>query len=107
MAQSDWSLGLTPERIAEFLKYHGRKGIKTMSALGNNQPAYAAITDEVGQHLLKHVMAKMEDRLNKIIALEADDKDKLEYGILRDIFNEWVEIIYTQRKLADRIQGGQ
>lgn len=102
----DWSLGLSAADVGAFLQTHGTKGTKTLSLLGRNQPAYEAVTSPVGQVILRKVMAQMENILEKITNLEDTAEERIEYKVLKSCFDDWVGIINTQQKAANKIKGG-
>jgi hypothetical protein len=79
--------------VQKFLAIHGKKGVKTLSLLGKNQPFYNAMQSDVGQEILRDVMRKMEILLDKIVAMKASDYEVMEYKTLKGLLLNWSERI--------------
>jgi len=99
-----FELDVTPDEIEKFLAVHGTKGVKTLSVLGKDRHFMLAIRSEIGQELLRDLMAIMEHKLNKIIELKASELEKAEYTAYRKLFFSWVGKIKRFEKNRAKIK---
>ncbi|MHA1951844.1 MAG: hypothetical protein ACW987_18515 [Candidatus Thorarchaeota archaeon] len=94
--------------IEKFLAIHGKKGIKTLSILGQRQKFAAAMKTEVGQMVLKSIMVKMEvllDKMHKRIREYKDPQiEMISYNALCDLFIELVERITKFNDVKKKIK---
>lgn len=97
---------ITYADIEKFLAVHGQKGAKTLSELSKRNDFAQAITDPIGQSLMKDLMTQMEMLLEKIIIEKASSEEKAEYRVCRKLFNEWVRKIKEYRNLKNKIKQG-
>lgn len=102
--KTPWKDEITPADIEKFLAVHGQHGVKTLSLLGRKDDFYTAVTDKLGQELMKDVMVEMERLLLKIIEDKADENEKADYRAYRKIFEKWSRKIKEYRDLRHKIK---
>ena len=101
--KTDFSKTLKFDDIENHLAVHGQRGVKTLSIISKKNEFQQAITDPIGQTLMKDLMIQMEILLNKIIDEKADDKDRAEYRVCRKLFEQWAIKIKEYRALQDKV----
>jgi len=70
--------------IQKFLAKTGKRGARTLSMLGQLSGFITALQTEVGFELLKDDVARHDALFVKIYNMEADDKEKAEFRVLKD-----------------------
>jgi len=66
---------------------------------------YKLITSEIGQELLQNAMSRMNLLLEKIVAIDASEEEKMEYNVYFRIFNEWADKISAYLTALDKMKG--
>ena len=91
--------------LESFLSRRKKKeGERVFKALGRTQSFFQAINTPLGQELLSSVVERMEIILERIISEDADNKEKAEFRVLRNITSEWSEKINTFQKAKEEIK---
>ena len=93
----------TFDKIELFLSKTGQKGSDLLSVLGKQVSFIQAYDSEVGQQLLKDVIALMEHHLEAIIEEKATPEERAEFRVLRKILFKWSERINAYRANVDKI----
>jgi len=102
--KTDFKEEITLDDIENFLAVHGQKGAKTLSLLSYKNEFYQAITNPLGQTLMRDLMILMEGNLNKIIDMKATDDEKAEYRSYKKLFERWSGKINEYLKLKNKVK---
>ncbi len=81
--------------LHRLLEEKGKRGATLLSFLGKQIPFIEALSSEVGNECLKDLISITESRLQKIICEEADEKDKAEYRVAKEILSRWAGRLET------------
>ena len=85
---------VTLNEVENFLSiHHAKPADKLMVIISANLDFYTAISSPIGQELLKEIMDLMGSRLTKIIENTASDEERVEYKVLKKIFEDWLKRI--------------
>ena len=77
---------------------------QSLEILGQLMPFNDACQSEVGIELLADLRQRYDSLLMKIAKIEATDKDKLEYEVVRDMLAKWTNRITLYNKKAKEVE---
>lgn len=72
---------------------------QTLEILGQLMPFRDACESEVGIELLADLRKRYDSCLMKIAKVEASDKDKIEYEVVRDLLTKWTNRLAVYNRL--------
>jgi len=103
---TDWKQEeITSASIDEFLRIHGKNGVKTLSLLGRNHDLFEFASSDIGTKLLRGIMVKMEQLLEKIIDGKATAEETMEYGVNARFFNTVADKVSLYLKSQKKVAG--
>ena len=103
----EWDVEITPQVIEDYVKRHNAKSCtRIMSVLGKKQPFYQAIRTEIGRELLKDMIMKLEQLLEKAINDDITEKEKAEYRVLKELSETWAIRIHAYLQKVHKLKAG-
>jgi hypothetical protein len=76
---------------------------QTLEILGQLMPFKDACESEVGVELLADLRQRYESLLFKIAKVEASERDKIEYEVVRDIMAKWTNRLVLYNKKSKEV----
>ena len=77
---------------------------QSLEILGQLMPFNDACQSEVGIELLADLRQRYDSALMKIARVEATDKDKIEYEVVRDLLAKWTNRITLYNKKTKEVE---
>ncbi|MHC4728106.1 MAG: hypothetical protein ACYS17_12860 [Planctomycetota bacterium] len=99
---SDLNIDLKLSDIERHKQRHGpRKTAQIMSRLGKKHKFVEAVKTPVGEQLLKDMMVRMDDLLEKNLRQKMTDRERIEYEVLEKLSETWISRIYSYLQTAN------
>ena len=96
--------------MENYIARHGKKGkemvSRLLSALGKDEQFLNAFNSPVGSELLSDLVEIMETRLDKIIDETAEEKDKAEFRVAKELATRWVGKINEYNRHLKQLKEG-
>ena len=97
---------ITLADIENHIAKHGRKATtQILTILGQKRALYDAVMSEEGRIILRSVMGRMDELLEKIVNTTDDFEERIEYRILCKIMRGWAEELANYKKHSDKLKG--
>ena len=93
-------------KLQQFLTKNPKMGARVLSQLGKDMQFVNAISDPLGQEIMRDAIAQMEILLEKVVMDEATDVDKADYRAYRRILNTWVARINKYKEKVELVNQG-
>lgn len=97
---------ITAEDLARHTRKHGRKATHTLlSILGRRRPHHELVKSPGGQMMFFHLMARMDDLLDKVVSNKATEVERIEYAISVDFLKHNTDMMVNYKKHGDKLKG--
>lgn len=97
---------ITAEDLARHTRKHGRKATHTLlSILGRRRPHYELVKSAGGQMMFFHLMARMDELLDKVVSNNATEEERVEYAISVDFLKHNTDMMVNYKKHGDKLKG--
>jgi hypothetical protein len=84
-------------------KHGARKTQRIMSVLGKKSKFIEVIKTEIGQQLLKDVVHRMDELLEKNLKMAITEDERIEYKVLEEISDRWIARIFSYLQKHDQL----
>lgn len=97
---------ITAEDLARHSRKHGRKATHTLlSILGRRRPHFELVKSAGGQMMFFHLMARMDELLDKVVSNKASEEERMEYAISVDFLKHNTDMMVNYKKHGDKLKG--
>ena len=90
-------------KLQQYITKNPKQGARVLSQLGKNHQFVNAISDPVGQDIMRDAINQMEGLLEKIVNEESTDAERAEYRAYRRILDRWTERINRYKTMVDEV----
>lgn len=102
----DLETKITLKDIQDHTSRHGhRKTQKILSVLGRKYKFVEVIKTPIGQQLLKDMMMRLDELLEKNLKVKITEKERVEYDLLSKLTDTWIARIHSYLQTANKLKG--